>query len=143
MSSLHFLDVNVWVALNYERHTHHATARRWYEAQPDSMRLVFCRQTQLALFRILTTSAIMADEVLTQRKCWQVYDRWVSTGQLVWAEEPAELEASLRIRTASASASPKSWMDAYLAAFAETANLTLVTFDKALAGKAKGAVLLA
>jgi predicted nucleic acid-binding protein len=33
-------------------------------------------------------------------------------------------------------------MDAYLAAFAEAANLTLVTFDRALAGKVEGAVLL-
>jgi predicted nucleic acid-binding protein len=33
-------------------------------------------------------------------------------------------------------------MDAYLAAFAEAENLILVTFDRALAGKAKGTVLL-
>jgi len=37
---------------------------------------------------------------------------------------------------------PKQWADAYLAAFAEAANLTLVTFGRVLAGKAKGAVLL-
>ena len=142
MISLLFLDVNVWVALNYERHTHHATAQRWYEAQPANTRLVFCRQTQLGLFRILTMSAVMEEEVLTQQACWQVFDRWVSTGQVVWADEPADLETPLRTRTASETASPKSWMDAYLAAFAETAHLTLVTFDTALARKAKGAVLL-
>jgi hypothetical protein len=34
-------------------------------------------------------------------------------------------------------------MDAYLSAFAETAHLSLVTFDKALSGKAKDALLLA
>jgi predicted nucleic acid-binding protein len=33
-------------------------------------------------------------------------------------------------------------MDAYLTAFAERAELTLVTFDRALAAKAQGAVLL-
>jgi predicted nucleic acid-binding protein len=37
---------------------------------------------------------------------------------------------------------PKTWMDAYLAAFAEAAELTLVTLDKSLAAKNKGAVLL-
>jgi predicted nucleic acid-binding protein len=36
----------------------------------------------------------------------------------------------------------KRWADAYLAALAETAELTLVTFDRVLAGKVKGAVLL-
>jgi predicted nucleic acid-binding protein len=34
-------------------------------------------------------------------------------------------------------------MDAYLTAFADSANVTLVTFDKALAEKAKDAILLA
>jgi uncharacterized protein len=142
MTSLLFLDVNVWVALNYGRHAHHGAAKRWYEAQKAGVRFVFCRQTQMGLFRILTTSAIMEDEVLTQRACWQVYDRWVSSGQVVWADEPRGLEARLRASTAQTSASPKAWMDAYLAAFAEAAQLTLVTFDRALAGKAKGAVLL-
>jgi predicted nucleic acid-binding protein len=52
------------------------------------------------------------------------------------------LEERLRERTGSGSVAPKTWMDAYLAAFAEAGGLTLVTFDKALAGKAKGAVLL-
>jgi toxin-antitoxin system PIN domain toxin len=142
MSSLLFPDVNVWVALNYGRHAHHGVAQRWYEAQPASARLVFCRQTQLALFRILTTIAVMEQDVLTQQACWQLYDRWVLTGQVVWADEPRDLETALRTRTAAATASPKMWMDAYLAAFAEGGHLTLVTFDRALAGKVEGAVLL-
>ena len=142
MSSLLFLDVNVWVALNFDRHTHHAAAKRWYEAQPDSARLVFCRQTQLGFFRVLTTSAVMGEEVLIQQECWQIYDRWISTGQVAWADEPRDLEIVLRGLTAGTAASPKVWMDAYLAAFAECAELTLVTFDRALAGKVKGAVVL-
>ena len=142
MNSLLFPDVNLWVALNYRRHVHHGVARLWYEAQPDSARLVFCRQTQLALFRLLTTTAVMEQDVLTQLACWQLYDRWVFTGQVAWADEPQDLETRLRAMTAAATASPKVWMDAYLAAFAESAQLTVVTFDRALAGKVKGAVLL-
>jgi predicted nucleic acid-binding protein len=61
---------------------------------------------------------------------------------VAWADEPRNLEAELRALTAGATSSPKTWMDAYLAAFAEAANLTLVTFDRALAGKVEGAVLL-
>ena len=53
-----------------------------------------------------------------------------------------DLESPLRVMTKAAIASPKTWMDAYLAAFAETAGLTLVTFDRALAGKTKGSILL-
>jgi hypothetical protein len=142
MSLLLFPDVNVWVALNYGRHAHHGVARQWYEAQPANAQIVFCRQTQLGLFRILTTIAVMAQDVLTQQACWQLYDRWVLTGQVVWADEPHDLETALRTRTAAATASPKVWMDAYLAAFAEGGHFTLVTFDRALAGKVEGAVLL-
>jgi predicted nucleic acid-binding protein len=41
MNSPLFPDVNVWVALNSEVHTHHATAKRWYEAIPPSATLSF------------------------------------------------------------------------------------------------------
>jgi toxin-antitoxin system PIN domain toxin len=135
-------DINVWVALNDDRHTHHPTANDWYLAVPENALIVFCRQTQLGLFRVLSTPAVMGDEALTLRACWQIFDRWAGTGQVRWATEPAELEQALRTRTKANSISPKTWTDAYLAAFAETAGLTLVTFDKALAAKTKGALLL-
>jgi uncharacterized protein len=142
MSSPLLPDVNVWVALNFDQHSHHETAKRWYQAVPAQSTLAFCRQTQLGLFRILTTVAVMEQRVLTQKGCWEIYDRWVATGQVGWADEPELLETRLRALTGGDSASPKAWMDAYLAAFAECAGLTLVTFDQALAAKVKGAVLL-
>jgi toxin-antitoxin system PIN domain toxin len=142
MSSPLLLDVNVWVALNFDQHTHHVAAKQWYVAVPASATLVFCRQTQLGLFRILTTTAVMGTEVLTQVGCWQIFDSWGSTGQVVWADEPGNLEILLRRLTTGSASSPKAWMDAYLTAFAESAKLTLVTFDRALAAKVTGAVLL-
>lgn len=142
MSSPLLPDVNVWVALNFDRHAHHETAKKWYGTVPASATLAFCRQTQLGLFRILTTAAVMGPEVLTQLKCWQIYDRWIATGQVAWAEEPRNLETRLRILTGQPTASPKDWMDAYLAAFAETAGIQLVTFDRALARKSKNSLLL-
>jgi uncharacterized protein len=142
MSSLLFPDVNVWVALNFERHAHHRSAARWYAAIPANATLVFCRQTQLGLFRILTTEAVMGAEVLPQRGCWELYDQWIGTGQVVWGDEPQGMGTVLRALTAGETPSPKLWMDTYLGAFAQTGGLTLVTFDRALAAKAKGAVLL-
>ena len=135
-------DNNVWVALNFDRHTHHVAAKQWYAAVPQSAMLVFCRQTQLGLFRILTTSAVMGPEVQTQLECWQIYDRWIATGQVAWANESRDLEERLRALTGHAMSSPKEWMDAYLVAFTQSGQLTLVTFDRVLAGKAQGAVLL-
>jgi predicted nucleic acid-binding protein len=56
--------------------------------------------------------------------------------------EPPGIQETLRARTMVKEPAPKTWMDAYLAAFAEAAELTLVTLDKSLAAKNKGAVLL-
>jgi hypothetical protein len=142
MTSSVFPDVNVWLALNYPSHFHHEAADQWYESSDPLPILVFCRHTQLSLFRLLTTEAILGQDVLSQRRCWALFDEWISSGDAEFADEPAGLNAVLRRRTLTDFPSPKTWADAYLAAFAEAANLTLVRFDRALAGKVNGAVLL-
>jgi toxin-antitoxin system PIN domain toxin len=142
MTSSIFPDVNVWLAINHKIHVHHTVAMRWFAALDDSTTFAFCRQTQMSFFRLMTTKAVLGQEVLTQRQCWAIYDHWINGGKAILAEEPVSLNTALRQRTSLDSPSPKTWMDAYLAAFAEAANLTLVTFDRALAGKVKGAVLL-
>jgi toxin-antitoxin system PIN domain toxin len=142
MTSSIFPDVNVWLAINHRIHSYHESAMYWFASQDESATFVFCRQTQMGFFRLMTTEAVLGQDVLTQRQCWAIYDRWIDGGKAILAEEPVSLNAALRQRTSLDSPSPKTWMDAYLAAFAEAANLTLVTFDRALAGKVKGAVLL-
>jgi hypothetical protein len=142
MISSVFPDVSFWLALSYAPHIHHEPAESWYESFHPSPILVFCRHTQLSLFRLLSTEAILGRDALSQRRCWDVFDEWILSGDAVFAEEPPELETAMRARTGAESASPKIWADAYLGAFAKAANLTLVTFDRALAGKVKGAVLL-
>ncbi len=142
MTSLVFPDVNVWLALSHPAHAHHDAAVQWFDGLDNDAVLVFCRHTQLGLFRLLTTEAVLRQDVRTQRQCWELFDRWVDPGKAIVVIEPPEIEDQLRARTSSESPSPKEWADAYLAAFAETANLGLVTFDRALAGKAKGSVLL-
>jgi toxin-antitoxin system PIN domain toxin len=142
MKSLIFPDVNVWLALNFSRHLHNSAAVTWYSALDPSLAFVFCRHTQLGLFRLLSTKAVMADDVMSPPQCWQIFDRWIDSGEATVASEPAGMEAALRAKMQNASPSPKQWADAYLGAFAETAGLALVTFDRALAGQAKGAILL-
>jgi toxin-antitoxin system PIN domain toxin len=142
MTSSVFPDVNVWLALNYPPHIHHDAAESWYASFRPSPVLAFCRLTQLSLFRLLSAEAVLKQDALSQRLCWEVYDEWALSGDAVFVEEPAGVETAMRARTGAESASPKIWADAYLAASAETAQLTLVTLDHALAGKVKGAVLL-
>jgi toxin-antitoxin system PIN domain toxin len=142
MTSLVFPDINVWLALVFDRHLHSAAAQRWYDSLDPSTSFVFCRHTQLGLLRLLSTEPAMGDDVMTQRQCWQVYDRWFESGQAILFDESKRIEARLRARTSEPIVAPKLWADAYLAAFAEAAGLTLVTFDRALAGRVAGSVLL-
>ena len=71
------------------------------------------------------------------------YDRWLEDARVHFVEEPPDIEPRFRARTRSRQAAPKAWADAYLAAFAEASQLTLVTFDQAFRGKVKPIVLLA
>ena len=142
MNSRLFPDVNVWVALHHRVHTHHEKALDWFERLDPQSTLVFCRQTQIGFFRLLTTAMVMGDEILTQQQCWTLYRQWISAGKASLQSEPIKVGPIFEQRSTIDASSPKEWTDAYLAAFAEAAGLTLVTFDRALAGKAKGAVLL-
>ena len=50
--------------------------------------------------------------------------------RVVFAEEPEELEIAWRSLTPGNLYSPNVWADAYLAAFAKTTDLEVVTFDR-------------
>ncbi len=84
----------------------------------------------------------MGADVRTQLQAWKAFDALVANPNNRMIEEPVGIDPLFRRLTNSREASPKQWADGYLAAFSEAAQLTLVTFDKALAGKAKGALLL-
>ncbi len=61
MTYLH--DVNVWIALAGERHTHNLVARNWFSNLHDE-KLFFCRLTQLGFLRLLTNKHVMQEEVM-------------------------------------------------------------------------------
>jgi uncharacterized protein len=142
-TSFLFPDVNVWLALTYERHVHHATASEWLKSLESDAQVNFCRFTQLGFLRLLTTSAVMgADGVLTQLQAWKAYDRWFEDGRIFYIDEPKTLENQFRALSQETRASPKDWADSYLAAFAAESGLCLVTFDQALGKKAQDSRLL-
>jgi uncharacterized protein len=132
----------VWLALTYEGHVHHLTAGKWFQSLPEVARLFFCRVTQLGLLRLLTTEAVMGDEVLGQSAAWTAYDRWTEDSRISFLTEPPELEQCFRSFSRLSRPAPKDWADSYLAAFAEASNLNLVTFDRALHRKSSRATLL-
>jgi uncharacterized protein len=140
-SGLIFPDVNVWLALTSSRHVHRAVAKRWFESLDDE-EPIFCRLTQIGLLRLLTTEAVMDVDVMTQRQAWSVYDSFVRDSGARFVYEPRTVEDTFRDLSRLTTASPKHWTDSYLAAFAVESGARLVTFDKALGAKVKGALVL-
>lgn len=140
--SFHFPDINVWIALTWDGHLHHAHAVDWFTNLSGDSRFFFCRFTQLGLLRLLTSQAVMGEDVMTQRGAWQAYDRWRDDERVGFVDEPVDLEARFRSLTRLKHPATKDWADSYLAAFSETSDLVLVTFDAALKSKTTRAVLL-
>jgi uncharacterized protein len=137
-----FPDVNVWLALAHEIHPHHKAAESWEQSLSRDAVLCLCRFTQLGLLRLLTNSSAMREDVLTQSQAWGVFDAFTQVSGARLIEEPHGIDPLFRRLTDRDEASTKQWADGYLAAFAEAAQLTLVTFDRALARQVKGAILL-
>ena len=124
-------DVNLWLALSFEAHVHHPRALRWFHrAAPDSC--AFCRQSQSGFLRLATNPAVFGSETVSLPRAWSLYDELLSDERVQYAPEPPGLEAVWRRYTERHPWSHRVWSDAYLAAFAAAAGLTLVSFDRGL-----------
>lgn len=122
-------DANVWLAVAFSDHLHHAKARVWFEAQSDAT-CGFCRVTQMALLRHLTNSRIMGQFVQSQQDAWRNYDKLASDPRVVFLTEPSTPETAFRNFTQATSPSHALWTDAFLAAFAIESRAQFVTFDQ-------------
>ncbi len=131
MSTLNFLDANVWLALLWGRHLQAERALNWFEEVGDQ-EFFFCRFTQITMLRLLTTETVMGSDTKTMPEAWRLWDRVWADSRIAFLPEPAGLEQEFRSRSRVASRSPKVWADAYLLAFAKVAGLRFVTFDRAL-----------
>ena len=128
-------DSNVWLALALSKHVHHTAARNWLETVEEPVSVCFCRATQQTFLRLLTNASILGpygNPPLTNRQAWKAYEALLADDRIVLrAEEPAGLESRWKQFAVRDTASPKIWMDAYLAAFALAAGYRMVTTDAA------------
>ncbi|MFQ5740601.1 MAG: TA system VapC family ribonuclease toxin [Acidobacteriota bacterium] len=128
-------DSNVWLALVLSKHVHHTAAGKWLDGVDEPASINFCRATQQTLLRLLTNASVLGpygNAPLTNREAWKVYEALHGDDRIVLrAEEPSGLESRWRQFALRDTASPKMWMDAYLAAFALAGAYRLVTTDTA------------
>jgi uncharacterized protein len=82
-------DVNVWIALAAARHSHHQSARNWFNKLQDEQ-LAFCRLTQIGFLRLLTNKHVMQEEVMTTGQAWQAYRTLRLDRRIGYSTEPRE-----------------------------------------------------
>ncbi len=128
-------DSNVWLALALSKHVHHSVARKWFQAVEEPASVCFCRATQQTFLRLLTNASVLSpygNPPLTNRQAWEAYEALLVDDRIVLrGEEPAGLETRWKRFALRDTASPKIWMDAYLAAFALAGGYQMVTTDAA------------
>lgn len=117
---------------------HSGIAWKWLSSLGDD-EVLYCRMTQLGILRLLTTEAVMAEDCLTIKQAWRVYDQWLRDSRVSFRHESSELDPLFRQAAIlfSQVAAPKVLGDCYLLAFSEASNAVLVTLDAGLSKTAK------
>ena len=121
-------DVNVWLAMTFDSHIHHPSAKTWFDGLTNEL-LFFCRMTQQGFLRLATNLKVVGTHALTLTEAWQKYDIYLNDPRIGPVGEPPNIESQWRGFTQGSTFSPKVWNDAYLAAFSVAGTYELVTFD--------------
>lgn len=125
-------DVNVWLATVVEPHPDHDNAVGWWReiVLPARSTVFFCRVTQLGFLRLLSNEAVMGPARRTPAQAWHDYDQLLGQPPVGFLAEPESLDQRIRAHTLGRQPSASLWTDAYLAAFAQEAGVSLATFDR-------------
>lgn len=127
------VDSSVWVAAAFRRHPHHVFVQDELDRATATAPAAFCRATQQSFLRLVSTpqvSRAYQPEPVTNRAAWVAYQTLLSRPGFVCLDEPPGTVALWHRLAVRDTASPKVWMDAYLAAFAISGGLDFVTLDR-------------
>lgn len=127
------VDTNVWIAAVFASHPFHHRAQQVLRKATPADPAVFCRSTQQSFLRLASTPALLkafGAEGLTNSDALVALDTLLALPQICEREEPPGVPALWRRLASRDTASPKVWMDAYLAAFAMGGALRMVSFDR-------------
>ena len=125
-------DSNVWLALTFDQHPFHETARTAFRECKAKSPAAFCGATEQSFLRLASTPAVHAiygSAGLNNHDVIGFLGDFHKLSHVIFAEEPATTRNFWISLADRQTASPKVWMDAYLAAFAISGKLCLVTFD--------------
>ena len=126
-------DPNVWLALTFSAHPHHSLAQQVFSSASRGYHACFCRATQQSFLRLATTPVLLrayGAEGFSNQDAAALLKTLSKLPTVRLLPEPKGLEPLWLQLASLPSASPKVWMDAYLAAFAIRHEAELVTFDR-------------
>jgi uncharacterized protein len=130
--SAYLFDSNIWVALAFNAHPAHRMAIEAFGIASKARPACFCRSTQQSFLRLASTPAILKAygvNGMTNADALRTLDGFMTHSAVAYRDEPNEITALWPQVAARSTASPKVWMDAYLASFAIAGKLTMVTID--------------
>ena len=125
-------DTNVWIASVFPAHPHYTRAQRALHGASHVLPAVFCRATQQGFLRLATTQALIQTfdvDGFSNRDAVAALKALLNLPQVVERPEAPGLSAIWHKLASRDTAAPNVWMDAYLAAFAITGGLQMVTLD--------------
>lgn len=126
-------DTNVWLAAVFASHPFHKLAQQALQRATPANPAIFCRSTEQSFLRLASTPALLkvyGAQGMTNRDAWVALDALQALPQVCTRGEAPGLMSIWRKLASADAASPKLWMDAYLAAFAISGGLRIVTLDR-------------
>ncbi len=121
-------DVNFWLAYSMADHVHHARAKAYW-LDESAGQVAFSRATALGFLRLSTNTHATAGAPLSIAEAWRAYIAFRSVPEVVFAPEPSNVEAAIERIVLGSGFPLRMWTDAYLAAFAISGGMRLVSFD--------------
>jgi uncharacterized protein len=125
-------DTNIWIAVVFPTHPFHDLAQEALARATSAQPAVMCRYTQQSFLRLASTPTLLkvyGAESSTNRDALVAMEGLLALPQVVLRSEPEGVFELWRQFASRDAASPKLWMDAYLAAFAVAGGTNMVTLD--------------
>ena len=132
MSAL-LLDSNIWVAAAFPSHEFHRGSMALLHSASRSEPVLFCRATEQSFLRLITTPRVSSHygaAGITNQHASALIAALRAKPGIAYADEPPGTANLWQRLAARPTASPKVWMDAYLAAFAIASGLPFTTLDQ-------------
>lgn len=120
-------DVNVWLALVDENHSHHSAARRYWQ-DLSAPEIAFCRVTMLAFLRLSTHPKVLS-RPLAPNEAWSIYQRYRNDANVGFVEDSWSVDSGFMNLSLQSDFSHALWTDIYLGALAGLKNCRIVSFD--------------